>query len=111
MQKRKFAMNINGFNRAFLSFALASTIPFTANAASQCKGMEASACQESQDCTWVSSYTTKHGNTVSAYCRAASGKAKKAVESKQQKKSDKTSFNFRSEPADLQHKVREEISG
>lgn len=104
-------MTKNGFNRIFLSLALASTIPVAANAASQCKGMEASACQQSQDCTWVSSYTTKHGNTVSAYCRAASGKAKKAVEGDQQKKSDKTSFNFRTDPADLKHKVREEISG
>jgi hypothetical protein len=104
-------MTINGFNRIFLSFALASSISATANAASQCKGMEASACQQNQDCTWISSYTTKHGNTVSAYCRAASGKAKKAVESKQQKKSDETSLNFRSDPADLKNNVREEISG
>jgi hypothetical protein len=104
-------MNINGFNRTFLSFALASTISFSANAASQCKGMEASACQENQDCTWVSSYTTKHGNTVSAYCRAASGKAKKSVDNKQPLKGDKSSFNFGSNPADQQHKVREEISG
>ncbi len=104
-------MNLNGFNRIILSIALVSTVSATANAASQCKGMEASACQQNQDCTWVSSYTTKHGNTVSAYCRAASGKAKKSVESQQQKKSDKTSLNFRADPADLQNNVREEISG
>jgi hypothetical protein len=104
-------MSKKGIKRTLLSFAIFSTLSLTAEAASQCKGMEASACQQNEDCTWVSSYTTKHGNTVSAYCRAASGKAKKSVDNKQPLKGDKSSFNFGSNPADQQHKVREEISG
>ena len=104
-------MSINGFNRTLLSFALISSISIPAVAASQCKGLEASACQENQACTWVSAYTTKNGNTVSAYCRAASGKAKKEVNTKKEQEGAKTGFNTRSTPSTIEDTFRDEKYG
>jgi len=64
-------MLINGFNKTLLSIMLLSGcgISLQARAAEPCKGLEKPTCQENTECVWVSSYTTKQGNTVSAYCR------------------------------------------
>lgn len=79
-------MLINGFNKTLLSIMLLSglgcSISLQALAAEQCKGLEKPTCQESPECVWVSSYTTKQGNTVSAYCRS-SGKAARGVNPKE----------------------------
>ena len=80
-------MVLNGFSKTLLSLTFASALgltAFEAAAAGECKGLEASACSDNPACTWVSAYTTKNGNSVSAYCRAASGKASKAVSEKEQ---------------------------
>lgn len=54
-----------------------------AHAASECKGMEQSACEAATDkCTWVDSYETKTGNKVKAYCRTKPGKPAPKPESK-----------------------------
>ncbi|MEJ2694808.1 MAG: hypothetical protein P8166_17740, partial [Candidatus Thiodiazotropha sp.] len=52
-------------------------------AASPCKGLDESACMQSQSCSWVSSYTTKHGATVSAYCRSAVKKMERSINKKE----------------------------
>ena len=80
-------MTLNGFSKTLLSLTFASALgltAFEAAAASECKGLEASACSDNPACTWVSAYTTKNGNSISAYCRSASGKASKAASEKAQ---------------------------
>lgn len=75
-------MVLNGFSKTLLSLTLVSALSLPAieaAAASQCKGLEESACNGNPSCTWISAYTTKNGNTISAYCRSASGKAGKSV--------------------------------
>ncbi len=72
-------MSLNGFSHYTLSFMLASTLglcALPAGAASPCKGLDESACKGSEACRWIASYTTKNGNTVSAYCRSAGNKPK-----------------------------------
>ncbi len=43
--------------------------------AADCKGLEKGKCEKSDSCTWVNSYKTKSGKTVSAYCRNKGGKS------------------------------------
>lgn len=66
--------------------AMAILIAGSANAASQCKGLEKPACETNDRCSWVRSYTTKKGTTVSAFCRSKPGQkesSKAADKSKQ----------------------------
>ncbi len=75
-------MSLNGFSHSTLSLMLASVLGLCAaqaSAASPCKGLDESACKERAACTWISSYTTKNGNAVSAYCRSSGGKSKQDV--------------------------------
>jgi hypothetical protein len=72
-------MLLNGFSRSLLAFSLTATVGLTSQplcSASACKGLDEAACREDTSCNWISSYTTKNGNTVSAYCRKAGSKAK-----------------------------------
>jgi len=39
-------------------------------AASQCKGLESSKCDQNASCTWIDGYERKDGRKVSAFCRA-----------------------------------------
>jgi hypothetical protein len=39
-----------------------------------CKGVEQTACQANDTCSWVRSYKTKSGTQVSAFCRKKPGK-------------------------------------
>ena len=76
-------MSINGFGR-FLpvcSLVFVLGVPLAANAASACKGLEESVCKGNASCTWVSGYTTKNGNTVSAYCRSSGKQSKQSQNS------------------------------
>lgn len=94
-------MSIKGFNKPLLIVTFASFCTFTSlesPAAGQCKGLEETVCKESQACTWVSAYTTKNGNSVSAYCRNASGKANKDANLKEEK-GEKTGANDRDMPS------------
>lgn len=107
-------MVIKGFSRTLLSFSLISSFSFTAltaEAASQCKGLEESTCLDNQACIWVSAYTTKNGNNVSAYCRASSGKAKKEVKKNKEEKGAKTGSNARPESTEKVEMMREERHG
>ena len=45
-------------------------------AASQCKGLDNSACDASASCSWVDAYERKDGRKVNAFCRT---KAKRAA--------------------------------
>jgi hypothetical protein len=75
-------MSLNGFSRSLLSLTFVSAIclpTFEASAAGPCKGLEEKACNDQPACTWVSAYSTKNGNNISAYCRSAGSKADKAV--------------------------------
>jgi hypothetical protein len=75
-------MVLNGFGKTLLSLTFVSALGLPAveaTAASQCKGLEESACNGNPSCTWISAYTTKSGKSISAYCRSASGKAGKSV--------------------------------
>ena len=54
----------------FLVVVAASMVPLSARAAeSDCKGMEKTVCEGNGRCSWVRSYTTSKGKTVSPYCR------------------------------------------
>ena len=47
------------------------------HAASQCKGLDNSACDSNLACGWVNGYTRKDGREVSAFCRTSTkGKSK-----------------------------------
>jgi len=48
-----------------------------AHAASPCKGLDRDACGGNNACTWIDSYKTSKGATVSAYCRARPKAAEK----------------------------------
>ena len=63
----------------------------SAVAGSACKGLSQSKCTKSADCSWVSSYQTKKGVTVDAYCRAKSSKSSAAKKSDKGKKAEKSS--------------------
>jgi hypothetical protein len=77
--KRNFVMSLKGFSQSLFTYFLTPALVLTAlptYAASTCKGLDEAACKQSASCNWVSSYTTKNGNTVSAYCRSAGSKAR-----------------------------------
>ena len=76
-------MVLNGFGRYLPVFSLVSVLglSFPAHSASPCKGLEESACKDNASCTWVSGYTTKNGNAVSAYCRKSGSKSKQSQNS------------------------------
>jgi len=48
------------------------------NAASQCKGLENSACNQNASCGWVNGYERKDGRKVKSFCRT-SNKSKPSV--------------------------------
>lgn len=79
-------MSLNGFSKSLLFISIVSAMgmaSLSARAASPCKGLDESACMQSQSCSWVSSYTTKHGATVSAYCRSAVKKMNQGINKKE----------------------------
>ncbi len=81
-------MKLNGFSRSLFSLSLVTTLSlssFAVNAESACKGLEEAACKQSTSCNWISGYTTKNGNAVSAYCRSAGNKQKQGQNSGQEK--------------------------
>jgi hypothetical protein len=47
----------------------------------ECKGMEKSACEGQDACTWVDSYKRKDGIQVNGYCRAKGGKKSSSLSS------------------------------
>ena len=47
--------------------------------ASDCKGMEQSACASEASCSWIEGYTRKDGRTVKSFCRAKPGSKSKTV--------------------------------
>ncbi len=51
-------------------FALSS---MTIQAASDCKGLEETACAGNPACTWTKGYTRSDGKAVAAYCKAKTG--------------------------------------
>ncbi len=108
-------MSINGIIKPLLTLTLFTACTVTSLsslAAGQCKVLEESVCKESLDCTWVSAYTTKNGNSVSAYCRSASGKANKATNFKEEEKGQKTGANDRDKPSDAKATmIKEENRG
>ncbi len=80
-------MKLKGLSRFLLPLPIASTLAltsFAANAESACKGLEEAACQQNAACKWISGYTTKNGNTVSAYCRSTGSKQKQGQNMKQE---------------------------
>jgi len=82
-------------NRIFLYaltiiFSIGLTFASTGFAAS-CKGLSQNKCESASDCTWVKSYKTKTGKTVSAYCRAKSGKSSSSSKSTKSSSSSSTS--------------------
>jgi hypothetical protein len=60
-------------------------------AAGTCKGLQQDACSSENSCSWIKSYTTKNGKTISAYCRNKSkpGSKKSVPDSSSAGKSDK----------------------
>jgi hypothetical protein len=80
-------MKLKGLSRSLLPLSIASTLvltSFTASAASACKGLDEAACQQETACKWISGYTTKNGNAISAYCRSAGNKQKQGQNMKQE---------------------------
>ncbi len=81
-------MSLNGFSHSILSLTLASALGLSAlqaHAASACKGLDEATCKDSAACIWIASYTTKNGNTVSAYCRSSGSKAKQDANVEEQR--------------------------
>jgi hypothetical protein len=76
-------MLLNGFGRFLPVFSFFSVLVFSfpAYSDSTCKGLEESSCKGNASCTWVSGYTTKNGNTVSAYCRRSGSQSKQSLNS------------------------------
>ncbi len=71
---------------------------FSANAASPCKGLDESACKQSQACGWIAGYATKNGNTVSAYCRSIGKKTGQGLH-KKEGKGAQSGANERTQPS------------
>lgn len=46
----------------------------SAFAASACKGLERSACENKTNCLWVEGYKKQNGSQVSGYCRSSQRK-------------------------------------
>jgi len=61
-----------------LSGALFALSISSVQAASECKGLDQTACSSNPACTWVSGYVRKDGKEVAAHCKAK-GAAKGAV--------------------------------
>jgi hypothetical protein len=81
-------MLLKGFSRSLYTYSLVTALGLTtapAFSASACKGLDEASCKQDSSCSWISSYTTKNGNTVSAYCRSTDSKAKQGLNSKQNK--------------------------
>ena len=57
----------------------------------QCNTLKSRSCGARDDCTWVSSYKTKKGVSVAAYCRS---KGNRAGKSTKKKPAAKTTSNF-----------------
>jgi uncharacterized membrane protein len=54
-----------------LGSTLALALPtLSVLAASECKGLDQTACAAMQGCTWVSGYVRKDGKEVAAYCKS-----------------------------------------
>jgi len=62
---------------AILSGALLAQSSLSVQAASECKGLEQTACSSNPACTWASGYVRKDGKEVAAYCKVK-GAAKDA---------------------------------
>jgi hypothetical protein len=81
-------MSLKGFSRSQHTFFLATALGLAAlpiYSASTCKGLDEAACKQSASCSWVSGYTTKKGNTISAYCRSTGSKEKQGQNLQQEK--------------------------
>jgi hypothetical protein len=64
----------------------------SAQAASDCKGSEKSACERRDDCSWVKGYKRKDGVQVASHCKSkpkSSGKSNGKKKTDSKKKSDK----------------------
>lgn len=45
-----------------------------ASAASQCQGLQESACVVAEECLWVNGYVRKDGRNVASHCKGRGGK-------------------------------------
>jgi hypothetical protein len=59
---------------AMLTMAGALTLASQSALSAECKGMEKSACEGQNTCTWVDGYTRQDGVKVNGYCRGKGGK-------------------------------------
>jgi hypothetical protein len=77
-------MDTNRIKLCLLSAIVgASLFAGSATAASQCKGLENSACNTNSACGWVDGYQRKDGRKVKSFCRtSARGKAKPQTKAK-----------------------------
>ncbi len=81
-------MLLNGFSRSLFIYSLVTVLGLAsapAFSASACKGLDEANCKQNSSCSWIASYTTKNGNTISAYCRSAGNKAKQGLNLKEEK--------------------------
>jgi hypothetical protein len=111
-QKGALFMSLNGFSRSLFTFFLASVLGLAvlpAYSSSNCKGLDEAVCKQSTACNWISGYTTKSGNTVSAYCRSAGSKAKQGM--KQEKDSQLDSNDRANTSAKTDMRILEERNG
>ena len=69
-------LNLRNHAAALMFVATIAALPVSQSvmAASQCKGLELKACDASASCSWINSYQTKKGKTISAYCRTKPAK-------------------------------------
>ena len=87
------ASNPSAIRKTVLVLAATGLISFSqlSSAAGACKGLQQDACSSENSCSWIKSYTTKNGKTISAYCRNKSkpGSKKSVPDSSSAAKSDK----------------------
>ncbi len=81
-------MLLKGFSRSLYTYSLITVLGLAsapAFSASACKGLDEASCKQNASCSWISSYTTKNGNTISAYCRSTGSKPKQGLNLKEEK--------------------------
>ncbi|MDO6468740.1 hypothetical protein Q4498_11505 [Neptunomonas phycophila] len=96
-------MQIPSLKTALSSIVILSSLTtLPASAASACKGISQSACDNSNSCYWVSGYKRADGASVKAHCRT---KAKSSISKAADKKSSSTKTAAKKETKNLTNKT------
>lgn len=90
MKTKQFASRtVKTTTKVLASAVVVATMSFSVNslAASDCKGLQNSACDANASCRWVDGYQRKDNRKVKAFCRSYSAKVNLATANKDRQKS------------------------